>query len=308
MSIAEDLARVKPQKETLFTVGVFDGVHIGHRHLLTKLRDKARQNGWLSGVITFKSHPETVLSSGSQLPWLDDLDNRISQIKSLGIDIVIALSFTPELMKLSAREFMQLLRERLKIRGLIIGPDFALGKDRLGNADQLGTMGRQMGFSVEVVPPLLIDGEVVSSSLIRQTLAQGNMQKANKLLGRAFSISSKVITGDQRGRTMGFPTANLEIKPDQAAPSDGVYVTIAYTNGEPLPSVTNIGVRPTFGGGKRLIETFIIDHEAELPGRKFRVEFIDKLRDEKRFNSAEELKAQIGKDVEQTKKILSNIH
>jgi riboflavin kinase/FMN adenylyltransferase len=308
MSIAEELARVKPQKETLFTVGVFDGVHIGHRHLLTKLRDNARQNGWLSGVITFKSHPETVLSSGSQLPWLDDLDNRISQIKSLGIDIVITLSFTPELMKLSSREFMQLLREHLKVRGLIIGPDFALGKDRQGNAGQLGTMGKEMGFSVEVVPPLLIDGEVVSSSLIRQALSQGNMPKANKLLGRAFSISSKVITGDQRGRTMGFPTANLEIKPDQAAPADGVYVTIAYTNDEPLPSVTNIGVRPTFGGGKRLIETFIIDHEAELHGQRFRVEFIDKLRDEKRFNSAEELKAQITTDVEQAKKILSNIH
>lgn len=308
MSIIEELSIVKPQQETLFTVGVFDGVHIGHRHLLTKLRDKARRNGWLSGVITFKSHPETVLSSGNQLPWLDDLDNRINQIKSLGIDIVIALTLTSELMKLSAREFMQLLGEYLKIRGLVIGPDFALGKNRQGNAEHLGTMGREMGFSVEVVPPLMIDGEVVSSSLIRQTLAQGNIPKANKLLGRAFSISSKVITGDQRGRTMGFPTANLEIKPDQAAPADGVYATIAYTNDEPLPSVTNIGVRPTFGGGKRLIETFIIDHKAELPGQKFRVEFIDKLRDEKRFNSAEELKAQIGKDVEKAKKILSKMH
>lgn len=307
MSIAEELATIKPQKETLFTIGVFDGVHIGHRHLLAHLRDKARKNGWLSGVITFKSHPETVLAAKSQVPWLDDLDNRINQIKSLEIDMVIALSFTSELKLLSARKFMQLLKDYLKIRGLIIGPDFALGKDRQGNAELLGLLGQKMGFSVEVVPPLVVDGEVVSSSLIRQALAQGDMKKVAKLQGRAFSLSGKVVTGDQRGRTLGFPTANLEIKPDQASPGDGVYVTLAYTNNKPLPSVTNIGVRPTFGGGKRLIETYIIDYEAELAGQKFRVEFIDKLRGEKQFNSTEELKAQISKDVEQARVILSKV-
>lgn len=307
MSIAVELAKIKPQKETLFTIGVFDGVHIGHRHLLTHLRDKARKNGWLSGVITFKSHPETMLNSRCRLPWLSDLDNRINQIKSLGIDIVVTLSFTSELRQFSALEFMRLLKDYLKIRGLVIGPDFALGKDRQGNADQLSLLGQKMGFSIEIVPPLAINGEVVSSSLIRQTLDQGNIKKATKLLGRTFSISGKVVPGDQRGRVLGFPTANLEIKPDQALPGDGVYVTVAYTNDEPLPAVTNIGVRPTFGGGERLIETFIIDHEAQLPGKRFRVEFMDKLREEKCFNSAEELKAQIGKDVEQAKVILSKL-
>ncbi len=308
MNIAEELSNIKPQKETLFTVGVFDGVHIGHQHLLTYLRDKARKNGWLSGVMTFKSHPETVLNSSRQLPWLDDLDNRINQIKSLGIDIVVVLSFTSELRQLSAREFLRLLKDYLKIRGLIIGPDFALGKNRQGNAEQLGLLGREMGFSVEVVLPLVVDGEVVSSSLIRQALAQGDIKKATKLLGRAFSISGMVIPGDQRGRTLGFPTANMELEPDQASPGDGVYVTFAYTNNEPLPSVTNIGVRPTFGGGKRLIETYIIvGHEAQLSGQMFRVEFIDKLRDEKRFNSAEELKTQISKDVEQSRLVFSKL-
>jgi riboflavin kinase/FMN adenylyltransferase len=307
MSISVELAKIKPQKETLFTIGVFDGVHIGHRHLLTHLRDKARKNGWLSGVITFKSHPETMLNSRRRLPWLSDLDNRINQIESLGIDIVVTLSFTSELRHLSALEFMQLLKKYLKIQGLVIGPDFALGKDRQGNADQLNSLGQKMGFSIEVVPPLVINGEVVSSSLIRQTLDQGDIKKATKLLGRPFNISGKVVPGDQRGRVLGFPTANLEIKPDHASPGDGVYVTIAYTNDEPLPAVTNIGVRPTFGGGERLIETFIIDHEAQLTGKRFRVEFMDKLREEKCFNSAEELKAQIGKDVEQAKVILSKL-
>ena len=307
MKIVEELAKVKPKKETMFTIGVFDGVHLGHQSLLTHLRDKARQNGWLSGVITFTSHPEMVLVSQSQLPWLDDINNRINQIKKLGIDIVIALSFTPELRQLSAQEFVQLLKEHLRLRGLIIGPDFALGRDREGNPEQLRLLGQQMGFSVEMVPPLVINDEVVSSSLIRQLLAQGNMKKAAKLLGHLFRISGLVVPGDHRGRELGFPTANLELRTDQASPGDGVYVTISYIDDKPLPSITNIGVRPTFGGGKRLVETYIIDHKAQLPGKRLSVEFVDKLRNERRFGSAEELKAQIGKDVEQAKAVLREI-
>ena len=304
MEIVQELARIKPKKETVFTIGVFDGIHLGHQSLLTFLRDKARQNGWLSGVITFKSHPESVLGSTNQLPWLDDIDNRIKRIRNLGIDIVIALSFTPELRQLSADEFVRLLKEHVKLRGLLIGPDFALGKNRQGSAEQLRLLGQRLDFSVEVVPPLVIDGDVVSSSLIRQVLAGGDIAKATKLLGRYFSIGGLVVTGDQRGRELGFPTANLQVKSDQASPSDGVYVTLAYTDSKPLPSVTNIGVRPTFGGGQRLIETYLIDHRAQLPGKKLRIEFVEKLRDEQRFSSAEELKAQIARDVAQAKQIL----
>jgi len=304
MEIVQELARIKPKKETVFTIGVFDGIHLGHQSLLTFLRDKARQNGWLSGVITFKSHPESVLGSTNQLPWLDDIDNRIKRIKNLGIDIIVALSFTPELRQLSADEFVRLLKEHVKLRGLLIGPDFALGKNRQGSAEQLRLLGQRLDFSVEVVPPLVIDGDVVSSSLIRQVLAGGDIAKATKLLGRYFSIGGLVVTGDQRGRELGFPTANLQVKSDQASPSDGVYVTLAYTDSKPLPSVTNIGVRPTFGGGQRLIETYLIDHRAQLPGKKLRIEFVEKLRDEQRFISAEELKAQIARDVAQAKQIL----
>jgi riboflavin kinase/FMN adenylyltransferase len=146
MGIVEELARIKPQKETLVTIGVFDGVHLGHQHLLTYLKNKAQKNGWFSCVITFKSHPETVLAAGSQLPWLGDVNNRINQIKKLGIDIVIVLSFTSELRQLSASEFMQLLKDYLKLNGLIIGPDFALGKDRQGHAEQLSLLGQKMGL------------------------------------------------------------------------------------------------------------------------------------------------------------------
>ena len=304
MQIKEELAKIKLQKETLFTIGVFDGVHLGHQHLLAYLRNEARKKGWLSGVVTFKSHPQTVLSPGSKLFWLNDLETRTSLLRGAGIDVIVVLSFTLELAQLTAREFIQLLKDYLQMRGLVIGPDFALGRNRGGDAAQLRLLGQEMGFSVEVVPPLVLDGEVVSSSAVRQTLAQGNMEKVEKLSGRLFSLSGRVVSGDKRGRVLGFPTANLDIKPEQALPGDGVYVTVAYINHEALPSVTNIGIRPTFGGGERVIETYLLDYEGQVPEQKLRIDLVSRLRDERHFGTAEELKAQIRRDIDQARIIL----
>ena len=304
MQIEKELAKVIPQKDTLLTVGVFDGVHLGHQHLLTHLRNEAQKRGWLSGVVTFKSHPQTVLSPKSKLPWLNDLETRISLLRGLGIDVIAALTFTPELAQLSAQEFLQLLKDYLRMRGLVIGPDFALGRNRQGNADQLRLLGQEMDFSVEVMPPFVLNGEVVSSSAIRQALAQGETGKVGKLLGRPFSLTGQVVSGDKRGRVLGFPTANLDIKPEQALPSDGVYVTIAYVNHKLLPSVTNIGTRPTFGGGKRTVETCLLDYEGQLLEQKLTIDLVDRLRDEKKFDTSEELKAQIGRDIAQARVIL----
>ncbi len=305
MQIEKELAKVKPQKETLLTIGVFDGIHLGHQRLLTHLRDEARKKNWLSSVVTFKSHPKAVLSPENKLLWLSDMETRISLIRNLGIDVIVVLPFTSELARLTAQRFVQLLKEYLKMRGLIIGPDFALGKDREGDAEKLWLLGQEMDFSVEVIPPVVIDGQVVSSSAIRQALAQGDMKKAEKLFGRLFSLNGRVVSGDRRGRTLGFPTANLELKPEQALPSDGVYATIAHVGRELMPSVTSIGVRPTFGSGKRLVETHVIDYEGDLLGQRLTLDLVDKLRDEKRFDTVEKLKSQMGKDVEQARKILS---
>lgn len=304
MQIEEELAKVKPQKETLLTIGVFDGVHLGHQHLLTHLRNEARKKGWLSGVVTFKSHPQAVLFHENKLFWLNDLETRISLLQGVGIDVIVVLSFTLELAQLTAREFVQLLKDYLQMRGLVIGPDFALGRNREGDAAQLRLLGQEMGFSVEVVPPLVLDGEVVSSSAVRQTLAQGNMEKVEKLSGRFFSLSGRVVSGDKRGRVLGFPTANLDVKPEQALPGDGVYVTVAYINHEALPSVTNIGIRPTFGGGERVIETYLLDYEGQVPEQKLRIDLVSRLRDERHFGTAEELKAQIRRDIDQARIIL----
>jgi riboflavin kinase/FMN adenylyltransferase len=304
MRIEEELAKVKPQKETLLTVGVFDGVHLGHQRLLTHLRNEAQQRDLLTGVVTFKSHPQKVLSPGRKLLWLSNLETRTNLLRSFGIDVIVTLPFTPQLAELTAREFVQLLKDYLKMRGLVVGPDFALGKNREGSADQLRLLGQEMGFIVEVVPPVVLDGEVISSSAVRLALAQGDMETVEKLFGRPFSLSGQVVTGDRRGRVLGFPTANLDVEPEQALPSDGVYVTAAHINHESLPSVTNIGVRPTFGDGKHLVETYLLDYEGQLHQQRLRIDLLDKLRDEEHFDTAEELKAQIRKDVEQARAIL----
>jgi len=305
VQVEKELARVKPQQDMLLSVGVFDGVHLGHQGLLTHLRDEAKSKNYLSGVVTFKSHPEVVLTGENKLLWLNDLETRVTLHRSLGIDIVVALPFSSELARLTARRFVQLLQQHLKMRGLIIGPDFALGRNREGDAEKLRILGQEMGFSVEVIPEVVIDVYIVRSSTIRQALARGDMKKVEMLIGRLFSLSGQVVSGDGRGKGLGFPTANLDIKRDQALPSDGVYATISHTNDSSLPSVTNIGVRPTFGGSKRLVETYILDFEGDLLGQRLTIDLVGKLRDEERFDTVEELKDQMMKDVKQARQVLN---
>jgi riboflavin kinase/FMN adenylyltransferase len=305
VQIEKELAEVRPQKETLLTIGVFDGIHLGHQRLLTHLRDEARRKNWLSGVVTFKSNPKAVLSRENKLLWLNDLETRISLLRGLGIDVVVVLPFTSELARVTAQRFVQLLKEHLRMRGLVVGPDFALGRGREGDTEKLRLLGQKMDFSVEVIPPVVLDGQVVSSSAIRQALAQGDMKRVEKLFGRLFSLEGQVVSGERRGRALGFPTANLELKPEQALPNDGVYATIAHVGHELIPSVTNIGVRPTFGVGKRLVETYLLDYEGEVLGQRLTIDLVDKLRDEKRFDVVEALKSQMVRDVEQARQILS---
>jgi riboflavin kinase/FMN adenylyltransferase len=303
MYIPEEITAVKPDKDTTFTIGVFDGVHIGHRHLLKRVRDVAREHGWLSGVITFRSHPHNTLHT-DKLLLIDELENRIRLIKNVGIDIVVVLTFTEELRGLTAKEFLDVLVKNLRIKYLIGGPDFALGRDREGNIDRLREYGKQMGFDVEVVPPFIFEGWAVRSSLIRRTLIDGDISRASTLLGYTYSLSGPIVPGDQRGRQLGFPTVNLEVNPDLVIPANGVYATIAILNDTRLPAVTNIGTHPTFGGNKRLVETHVIDYDLKLTGQRVTIDFIKRLRDEKKFGSPGELVTQIKKDVDRAKAIL----
>ena len=304
MEIEQELANVTPQGETFLTIGVFDGVHAGHRHLLKRLQQRAAERNLLSGVVTFNPHPQSVLHPHDQLPWLSSLDDRVATLRQLGVNVVAVLTFTPELAQLSARDFMSLLRKYLRMRGIMVGPDFTLGRAGEGNINLLRTLGDEMKFTVEVISPYTVNGEIVSSTLIREALTQGDMRRVEKLMGHHFYLTGKVMTSDKRGRVLGFPTANLDIKPQQALPDNGIYATITLVDGKQFPSATNIGTRPTFGEGRKMVETHLLDYTGDLYGKEIRVEFVQKLRNEKRFPSSRELKTQIEKDVRKVQALL----
>lgn len=304
MEIEQELANIGSQGETLLTIGVFDGVHAGHRYLLETLQQQAAEKNLLSGVVTFNPHPQSVLHLHNQLLWLSDPEDRVKSLQKLGINLVAVLTFTPEVAQLSAQEFMSLVKKHLRMRSIMVGPDFTLGRGQEGNIHLLRALGRTMKFSVEVIPPYTINGEVVSSTLIRQALTQGDMEKVRRLMGHYFQIGGKVIASDRRGRILGFPTANLDIKPQQALPGNGIYATITQVDDKQFPSATNIGTRPTFGEGEKNVETHLLYYEGDLYGKEIRVEFMQKLRDEQHFPSSEELKAQIRKDIREVEAIL----
>ncbi len=306
MQVEEELAKLSPEKDMLLTIGVFDGVHLGHKYLISQLTEHARQQNLLSGVVTFRQHPREVLSPQTRLPCLTSLAEKVNLLKSEGVDAVIALSFTREVAQLSARQFMSLLKKYLRMCGLIIGPNFTLGQNREGNADTLRTLGQEMNFSVTVIPPFRVNGEVASSTTIRDALADGNMRRVINLIGRSFSLQGLVTTGAGRGAELGFPTTNLEIDPKQALPADGVYATWSYIDGKAYQSVTNIGRRPTFGGNGRTVETHILNYHGNLYGHELRIDIVERLRDEKRFDTVEELKEQIAEDVKQGSAILGS--
>jgi len=211
MQVEEELAWLSPKKDMLLTIGVFDGVHLGHKYLISQLRELARQQDLLSGVVTFRQHPQEVLSSHTKLPFLTDLTQRTKLLKNESVEAIITLSFTRDLAQLSPRQFVSLLKKHLRMRGLVIGPDFALGRNREGNTNTLCALGQDMNFSVTVIPSIMINGEVVSSTAIRQALAEGDMRRVHNLAGHPFSLSGHVIPGAGRGIELGFPTANLDI-------------------------------------------------------------------------------------------------
>jgi riboflavin kinase/FMN adenylyltransferase len=304
MLVEEELAKFSSAKESVLSVGVFDGVHLGHQHLIAELLHQAEKRGMVSGVVTFRHNPEKLLSHRSKMPFLTDIKERLVLLKQAGVAMVIPLSFTPELAQLSSRQFINLLQKYLKMRCIVVGEDFALGKDREGNTENLKKLGKEMNFDVIIVLPLVINGEVVSSTTIRKALAAGDMIKVRKLMGRAFKLTGKVVTGYGRGAGLGFPTANLEITSDHVLPPDGVYTGWAHLNGNTYQAMTNIGKNPTFGTHQRTVEAYLINYHGDLYDTNLQLDIVARLRDEKKFKSVEELKNQVVEDIQQGKIIL----
>jgi riboflavin kinase/FMN adenylyltransferase len=301
----EELSRAALERDSAVAIGVFDGVHRGHRHLIGRMVERGRQEGLASMVVTFHPHPRLVVQPQTALTYLCGLEERIELLRELGVGSVAILSFTSELAQLSAREFVALLVDELRMKLLVVGSDFALGRGREGDAQALAVIGREMGFAVEEVALLVADGEKVGSSAVRLALARGDMETVASLLGRLFSLRGPVVRGAERGRSLGFPTANIAFGLDRALPAFGVYVTRAYLGEGAYPAVTNIGLRPTFGEDKPTVETYILDFEGELHGQELRIELLHRLRGEMRFPNVDALKEQIGKDIAAARAYLS---
>lgn len=287
------------------TIGVFDGVHRGHQEIIRQLTAGAHANGAPAVVLTFSPHPASVLR-GTALKWLTLPDERAEILAGLGVDTVITHTFDKETAALSSEEFMRLVREHLGLQKLIVGYDFALGRNRTGNLPRLSELGRQMSYEVLPVAAIQLEGQIISSTLIRQQIGAGDVAAAALELGRPYGLGGPVIRGDGRGRTIGIPTANLDVPLDKVIPANGVYACRALVGADKHKAVVNIGVRPTFTSGEVVprVEAHLLEYDADLYDQTLRLEFVERLRGEQKFPGIEALVAQIKTDIGKANDIL----
>lgn len=289
----------------VLTIGNFDGVHLGHQRIIGLAVEKARARGGSAVAYTFRPHPQVALRPGADVQLLTTYDEKVEMLGRLGLDLVVEEPFSREFSTVAPQEFFtDVILRRLSAEAIVVGYDFGFGKERAGTLEALEAFCQTAGVELTVVPPQRQGNEVVSSSRIRQHLKTGQVELATALLGREFFYRGVVIKGEGRGRTIGFPTANLKLANKLALPY-GVYATWATLDGRRMPSVTNIGVRPTFQGDgpelPALVETHLLGETIDLYGKELEVGFVRKLRDERRFSGIDELKAQISRDAAEAK-------
>ena len=306
MKILEGLDQLQePPRGAILTIGNFDGVHRGHQRIFSMVVGEARKQGGTALLLTFKPHPTKVLTPGHAPPMISTRDQRYRMFEESGMDVTVVQSFTREFSHTSAREFItQLLIPRLAPQKIIIGLPFRFGHNREGDVDLLIALGAELGFDAEGVGEVDIDGETISSTRIRRALLLGRIDDGNRMLGRPFELRGTVVSGDARGHHLSIPTANLDVE-NELIPADGVYVTQLDLGDEIIGSVTNIGVRPTFQGKARVVETHALDFQGDLYDRRVGLRFLSRLRGEQRFPSAEELVKQIKQDITRAREVLA---
>lgn len=297
MKIFHGTENANIQKPNVLTLGVFDGLHLGHQRIMQTVVERANKVEAHATAITFDPHPRAVLHPESAPPLLQTLDQRLANFEVLGIEQAIVIPFDKEFASHPAEDFLyEIVHDRLHAKEVYLGKGFAFGKGRGGNIDLLRRMSAELGFFADEVPEVTLRGQRISSSKIRHLLSEGRTNLARRMLGRPYGVEGVIIRGNRRGHTIGFPTANL--KPhNRVIPKFGVYATATLVDGAWRRSVTNIGVRPTFeNDAEPSIETFIFDFDGDLYGDVLRVRFLHRIRDERKFNGIEELKGQIEKD------------
>jgi len=283
---------------TVVTIGTFDGVHLGHQKIINRLTNTGKEKDLKSVVLTFFPHPRMVLQKHSDIKLLNTINERENILKELSLDEMIVKPFTKEFANLSAREFVKtILVEELQAKHIIIGYDHQFGRNRSANIDDLKLFGEEFGFTVEEISAQDVEDVAVSSTKIRTALDQGDITVANAYLGYNYFINGIVVKGKGLGKTIGFPTANIEVSEDyKLIPKDGVYTIKSTLNDEPLLGMMNIGNNPTVGGSNKTIEVNFFDFDKDIYGKSLKIEFISRLRDEQKFESLELLQEQLKKD------------
>ncbi len=292
---------------SVVTVGNFDGVHRGHQTLLRRAVDAAEARGVRSAAVTFEPHPAAVLRPGSEPRRLQPLEARIDALAARGVDLVVVLPFTEEVAGWSPERFVdEVLVQRLAAVHVVVGTNFRYGHRAAGDVVTLSARGEEEGFTVEAVTLLDVDGDPISSTALRHRIGAGDVQWTARALGREFSLTAPVVSGEGRGRSIGVPTANLAVDDGLVTPGHGVYACWAEVAGERYAAVTNVGVRPTFDGQDVTVEAHLLDASPQLYGAEVTLRFVERLRGERRFDGPEELVAQIHHDIEEARRVLSH--
>lgn len=297
-------------RNTCLTIGSFDGIHLGHQQLIHELNEQAHLVGAKSVVLTFHPHPAVILRGRTGAFYLTTPSEKVELLDELGTDIVITHPFTRELSQSTAREYVSYLMDHLGFLQLWVGYDFALGKGREGNVPYLKHLGEDLGYQVRNIDPIMINRTVVSSSHIRKLIMEGNIREANILLARLYQVSGVVVHGDGRGKHIGIPTANLETGDEKLIPGAGVYACRAKIQDRLFPAAVNVGTRPTFDTSdhRSHVEAHILDYSGDLYTQRIRLDFIERLRGEERFESVEELIRQINADIDRTREIIARVN
>lgn len=293
------------------TVGSFDGIHLGHRSILDTVVTRARAREGTATVVTFDPHPRKVLSPDRAPRLLSTREQRLEWIAEAGIDVTLVEPFTEAFAHTPPERFVRdYLHAGLSPVEVYVGYDFRFGRDREGSMRLLTELGPRLGFAVTIIPEVTIDGEDVNSTRIRELVTEGDVERSARLLGRPYAVRGRVVEGDRRGRTLGFPTLNLDPE-NELLPAPGVYAgRVRFLDGEPsgapLCAVTNVGRRPTFEAGERIVcETHALDYDGDAYGRRIEVQFLSRIRAEQRFPGVEALKAQISADVREARRLLA---
>lgn len=306
MEIIRDLEAFPRHPYPVVAIGNFDGVHLGHRAILKAAVDRARAAGGTAFALTFDPLPAKLLTPDRAPQLILAPDDKLELLRLSGIDGVIVLNFTLELSLLSPRDFVRdHLCERIGAREVVVGHSQTFGHNRAGNAATMVQLGREFGFATDVIGPVEIGGVQVSSTKVRELILAGDLRGAARLLGRYHFLSGPVVRGRERGRTIGFPTANLDCQ-TECLPPDGVYAARVVLGDDPHPSIANIGVRPTFSESTRAIEAHIFDFARDLYGMRIKIELVERIRAERKFDSADALKAQIALDEKKAREIVAD--